>query len=216
MNKARSFQEVQKQEEPFLLENICKQCGNKTFEDTLDYENDFISCVKCGNVQFGELNPIDITTVRQYGKTVYDPCERFMYWVQLAQGDGKITNELRKKVDSLSTLSELKTFMMQKENRKHRKFYPTILKEWDEEFVPPLSNTEIDSLRVNFMHLLRHHSKNRGKNPKTGRKKSLPHYIFLITTFLNKIGREDLASNFLPMKCIKIQKEYEGIINHLF
>lgn len=198
-------------------ENICEKCKSTSFCVTPDYEDDYVTCTKCGNVQGGYISPNIITICREHGKTVYDPCERFKYWIDLAQGITKnFPKELQKKIHDFKNNTELKEFLMFKKNRKYRKFYGVIMRMWDENLVEPLSNTEIESLIVNFMHLQSYHSRNRSKNPKTGRKKSLPHYIFLITTFLNKIGREDLASNFLPMKCVKIKKEYEEIINHLF
>lgn len=197
--------------------NTCLSCLKDDFAETCDKEINYVSCTNCGNVQSGTIAPNIMSVCREHGKTVYDPCERFRYWIDLAQGITKnFPKALKIKAKDFHTNTELKNYLMKKENRKYRKYYGTILREWDPDLVQPLSNTEIESLLLNFMHLQSYHSRNRGKNPKTGRKKSLPHYIFLITTFLNKIGREDLASNFLPMKCVKIQKEYEEIINHLF
>lgn len=194
----------------------CEKCGSEKFDEHTDRVTCSKVCTQCGNIQFGEAYAPSLFNLRIHGKTVYDPCERFRYWIDLSQGKVKLPPDLIEKLEKISTLSDLKHFLSLKQNRKYRKFYGCILKSWDEDLIENLNNTEIESLLLNFTHLLQFHSKQRGKNPKTGRKKSLPHYVFLITTFLKKIGRDDLASNFFPMRCKKIEKEYEEIINHLF
>ena len=195
---------------------VCAKCQHTEFSDTIDCESNWKVCTKCGEIQFGSANLPCMIKMRTYGKTIYDPCERFRYWIELARGHAKLPKELVKKIEHIHSLTDLKQFLNQKQNRKYRKFYPSILKQLDEDLVEDLSNTEIESLLLNFTHVLSIHAKNRKKNEKTGRKKSLPHYIFLITRFLEKIGRDDLASNFLPMKCEKIKKDYEELINSLF
>jgi hypothetical protein len=202
-----------KDEISLCIKNECEKCNSKEFTES--NETGYIVCIECGNIQNGTVE-LSVSKARQYGKTVYDPTERFRYWVELAQGNVKLPIPLYKEVEKFNTNTELREFLMRKENRKYRKFYGCIMKKWDPELLQPLSNTEIESLYVNFNHLLSNHARSRKKNEKTGRKKSLPHYIFLITLFLNKIGREDLACNFLPMRCSKVKRDYEKIINEIF
>jgi hypothetical protein len=195
----------------------CEECGKNEFVETPDYTNYEKVCTHCGCVSFGDLYyQTQFRSVRQQGRTIYDPLERFRYWIQLAEGNGKLPKPLLKSIENIQSNTELKQFLFMKQNRKYRKYYASILKMWEEDLVLPLSNCEKESLELNFNHLLRTHKFSRERNAVTGRKKSMPHYTFLIEIFLRKIGRDDLASNFLPMKCSKIRKEYEQKILESF
>jgi hypothetical protein len=198
------------------LKHTCVKCKKSDdFVESADCVINEIVCVKCGETQFGGFDE-NVGSVRSQGRTMYDPVERFRFWIELAEGKGKIPPSLLKVCDNFTSISELKAFLQQKQNRKYRKFYGSILKNWDPDLIKELSSEEKQSLEINFHHLLRIHKNENKRNKKTGRKKSLPHYTFLIEIFLQKIGRADLALNFLPMKCKKIRQEYEMLINELF
>lgn len=197
------------------LEKICLKCKSVSFVESTDCVSNEIVCTHCGEVQFGSFEE-NVSCVRSQGRTLYDPLERFRFWIELAQGNGKIPPALLKICDSFSCLSDLKSFLLLKQNRKYRKYYGCILKKWEPDLVQPLSSEEKQGLEINFNHLLRIHKNENKRNSKTGRKKSLPHYTFLIEIFLRKIGRDDLALNFLPMKCKKIYNSYIELINTVF
>ena len=204
---------------PFHLKipDECEECGHSEFVETPDKSNYEKTCTHCGCVCYGDLYfQTSFKTVRQQGRTIYDPLERFRYWIQLAEGNGKLPKQLVKLIEPIQSNTELKSFLFLKQNRKYRKYYATILKSWEEDLVQPLSSCERESLELNFNHVLRIHKFARERNAQTGRKKSMPHYTFLIEVFLKKIGRDDLASNFLPMKCSRIRKEYENKILECF
>jgi hypothetical protein len=194
--------------------NVCSHCTLEVdFDETADYENRVVVCPKCATIQTGSLQT-PLHALHTYGKTRYNPMERFEYWIDLAEGRGKIPKKLKHKLDTLCTLSELKAFMEKKENRVYRKFYATILREWDDLFITPLSSTEKESLRLNFAHINRNHD--RSVQQTTKRKKSLPHYTYLISFLLKKIQRDDLAEHFFSMRCTAISKRYMNKLAELF
>lgn len=193
---------------------LCEFCNETSeFAETSDRENRMIVCTKCGYVQSGtKCTPLQ--ELHTLGKTRYDPMERFEYWINLAEGQAKIPKKLQVEIDKISTLSELKAFLQIKKNRIYRKYYASILRQWDDLFIVPLTNVQKESLRLNFAHINRTHDRSVQENTK--RKKSLPHYTFLIAFLLKKIQRDDLAEHFFALRCPSIEKKYIKKMSELF
>lgn len=200
-----------------LISRKCDVCYQTNFVETLDCETFHESCTNCGNIQFVPTY-VNLSKLKEHGRTAYDPMTRFEFWIKLANGDAKLPKQLKDFVDKCNSNTQLKEFLNKKENRIHRKYYGCVLKQWEPELVPSLSSHEIECLKNGFSHIrssFKYIYKSEA-NVKIQRKKSLPHYVYIITFLLNYIQRQDLASNFFLLRCKSIEEKYASYFKEMF